>query len=97
MKPHVLIVDYGLGNILSVSRAFEAIDCRVEVVTHGAKVIDASLVVIPGVGAFPEAMSRLYSSMLADAILQSARCGTRVLGICLGMQVLFSQMGYALF
>lgn len=83
------IVDYGVGNIYSLQKAFEHIGVDT-VVSKDAKVLDGcSGIVLPGVGAFSDACSNISDSGLKDIILNQAAKGKLVLGICLGMQLLF--------
>ncbi len=86
---HVAIVDYGMGNRRSVEKAFEHVGARVSLTDDHATIRAAERVVVPGVGAFPEAMRRLRASGLDDVIRERAAEGVPVLGICLGMQLLF--------
>lgn len=85
----VLIVDYGMGNLRSVQRAFEECGARAAISSSPADILGAAAVVIPGVGAFAEGMQHLESRGLAVA-LRTAAVEHRVpiLGICLGMQLL---------
>ena len=85
----VAVVDYGMGNRRSVEKAFEHVGAAVRVTGDHAAIQDADAVVVPGVGAFPEAMRRLSEAGLDDVIRERASHGTPVLGICLGMQLLF--------
>jgi imidazole glycerol-phosphate synthase subunit HisH len=85
----VAVVDYGMGNRRSVEKAFEHVGAEVRVTGDHAAIQDADAVVVPGVGAFPEAMRRLSEAGLDDVIRERASHGTPVLGICLGMQLLF--------
>jgi glutamine amidotransferase len=85
----VAVVDYGMGNRRSVEKAFEHVGAEVRVTGDHAAIREADAVVVPGVGAFPEAMRRLSSSGLDGVIRERAEQGTPVLGICLGMQLLF--------
>lgn len=87
----IAIVDYGMGNLRSVSKAFEAVGHQV-VVTRDPKVIDdASRVVLPGVGAFGDCMANLERYDLVQAIRKSIHSGKPFLGICLGLQLLFTE------
>lgn len=86
----VVVVDYGLGNILSVVRAFEHIGCGVKVATSPKDLSGSRKIVLPGVGAFPAAVRRLEDSGLKDALIASSHAGVPILGICLGMQLLFT-------
>ena len=85
----VLIVDYGMGNLASARRAFEKCGVRTLVSNDPASVATASRVVIPGVGAFAQAMRRLNERGWVDALREDAvEKGVPVLGVCLGMQLL---------
>ena len=87
----IAIVDYGMGNLRSVSKAFEAVGHR-EVVTRDAKVIgNASHVVLPGVGAFGDCMANLDRYGLIDPVRMAIQSGKPFLGICLGLQLLFTE------
>ena len=85
----VAVVDYGMGNRRSVEKAFEHVGARVDVTADHDAIRAADAVVVPGVGAFPEAMRRLSAQGLDRVISERAENGTPVLGICLGMQLLF--------
>jgi imidazole glycerol-phosphate synthase subunit HisH len=85
----VAIVDYGMGNRRSVEKAFEHVGAEVRVTGDHEAIRAADAVVVPGVGAFPEAMRRLSAAGLDGVIRERAGEGTPVLGICLGMQLLF--------
>ena len=85
------IVDYGVGNLSSLSRSFEAIGADV-IVTDDKKVLaDADKIVLPGVGAFADAAEKIRVSGLGDVIVSLAHDGKPLLGICLGMQLLFEK------
>ncbi|MBI2339034.1 MAG: imidazole glycerol phosphate synthase subunit HisH [Deltaproteobacteria bacterium] len=87
----IAIVDYDMGNLKSVSKAFETIGARV-CVTRDAKIIrDAAKIVLPGVGAFPKCMENLKNYGLIDPIKESIKAGKWFLGICLGLQLLFEE------
>ena len=85
----VAVVDYGMGNRRSVEKAFEHVGAEVRVTGDHDAIREADAVVVPGVGAFPEAMRRLSAGGLDGVIRERAAQGTPVLGICLGMQLLF--------
>jgi len=85
----IAIIDYGMGNLRSVQKAFEYMGFEA-VISDNADVIDqASHVILPGVGAFCDAMQRLRDTGLDQALLRAAKAGKPVLGICLGMQMMF--------
>ncbi len=87
----VAIVDYGVGNLFSLVSSFRAIG--VEAVTSGDRSVieKADRILLPGVGAFEDAAKKLFSSGLADVVKAEAEKGKPVLGICLGMQLLFEK------
>jgi len=87
----IAIVDYGMGNLRSVQRAFEYVGAEAIVTDHRATIESASAVVLPGVGAFGKAMSNLKRAGLADLIRQVIARGRPFLGICLGLQLLFKE------
>jgi glutamine amidotransferase len=90
VKSRIVVVDYGVGNLLSVSRAFES--CGAEVVlSRDPQVLStADRLVVPGVGAFADGMEELRRRGLVEPIRSYAQTGRPLLGICLGMQLLFS-------
>lgn len=85
----VTVIDYGRSNLLSVQRALAACGAGVRLARCAGDVLDAQLLVLPGVGAFADGMAALERLGLTDAIRQKAAAGTPLLGICLGMQLLF--------
>lgn len=87
--PELKIADYGMGNLRSVAKAFEHVGVRATVSSDPAELGTAAALVLPGVGAFPEAMSEIERRGLAAPIRERAAAGVPVLGICLGMQLLF--------
>jgi len=87
----IAIIDYGMGNLRSVSKAFEAVGHEA-VVTRDAQVIgNASHVVLPGVGAFGDCMTNIERYGLVEPIRSAITSGRPFLGICLGLQVLFTE------
>ncbi len=85
----VALLDYGVGNVGSVRRAFERLGAEVVTTSDPALVADASRVVLPGVGAFAPARARLASSGLEEGLRAAVGRGARLLGLCLGFQLLF--------
>jgi glutamine amidotransferase len=85
------LVDYGMGNRRSVQKALEHVGAQVAVTADADVLRDCDGLVVPGVGAFPEAMRRLNGLGLPDLIRARAADGVPVLGICLGMQVLLER------
>ena len=87
----IKVINYGLSNLLSVQRAFEHLGAQVEFVNTPEGVLAAEALVLPGVGAFKDGMAGLERLGLIEPILQKAAAGTPLLGICLGMQMLFDE------
>ncbi len=85
----ISVLDYGMGNVLSVIRAFEKVGHTVSLVSTPGDVLSSQALVIPGVGAFPNAMANLIQMDLVDSIKSVANAGKSIIGICLGMQLLF--------
>lgn len=85
----IAIIDYGMGNLRSVQKAFQYLGCDAVITDSPAKIADADHVILPGVGAFHDAMVRLRETGLDQSLLISAQSGKPVLGICLGMQMMF--------
>jgi glutamine amidotransferase len=88
MSENVLVVDYGVGNLLSVCRAFEACGARAELSGNASRIAAAERLVVPGVGAFGDCMGELRKRDLVKPILDYVAKGAPVLGICVGMQML---------
>ena len=90
-KPNVVIIDYGVGNLLSVQRAVE--ECGAEAITSSEPdvIIQAKRVILPGVGAFANGINALTSLGLVEVIKAIATDGIPLLGICLGMQLLLDE------
>ena len=87
----IAILDYGIGNLASVRNAFEATGAHVIITTEPQAVLDASGLVVPGVGAFGKAMQNLSERQLIEPIVTFLETGKPFLGICLGLQLLFSE------
>ncbi|MBT7170964.1 MAG: imidazole glycerol phosphate synthase subunit HisH, partial [Phycisphaerales bacterium] len=87
----IAIIDYGMGNLRSVQKAIEHVGGRAEIVTTPEAVRKAEKVILPGVGAFEDAIARLRETGLDDAIRDEIATGKWFLGICLGFQLLFER------
>lgn len=87
----IVIIDYGMGNLRSVQKAIEAVGSAAEVTSDPDKVRRASKVVLPGVGAFADAMAELRRTGLGEAFCEVVRGGKPCLGVCLGLQLLFDK------
>ena len=85
----IAVVNYGMGNLGSVKNAFDYIGVDSFVSDDAKKLADAKALVLPGVGAFGDAMDNLRSCGLEDAVLKHVDSGKPFLGICLGLQMLF--------
>lgn len=84
----IAIIDYNMGNLQSVINAFDKIGSHVEVVKDADKLKEFDKVILPGVGAYKDAMDSLNSNGMKESITQFAKSGKPLLGICLGMQLL---------
>jgi imidazole glycerol-phosphate synthase subunit HisH len=90
MKP-IVIVDYGMANLRSVQKALEKVGHPAEITGDPNRVAEADKLVLPGVGAFRDAIARLHEADLAGPIVAHIRAGKPFLGICLGLQLLFTR------
>ena len=91
MTPKIVIVDYGMGNLRNVQKAFEKIGFEARLTRNKNEIGRASAIVLPGVGAFKDCMENLEKYGLVEILLRSIEKGKPYLGICLGLQVLFSE------
>ena len=87
-RSRVTVIDYGLGNLLSVKRGFEFFDADVTVTSDPKKILSSPRVVLPGVGAFPQGIKALSELKLIPVIEELAERGTPILAICVGMQLI---------
>jgi glutamine amidotransferase len=87
-RPKVTIIDYGMGNLFSVSRAVEHCGAEPIFATEASQVAQAERLILPGVGAFADGMAGLQGQGLVESIQEYSRSGRPLLGICLGMQML---------
>jgi glutamine amidotransferase len=85
----VAILDYGMGNLRSAEKALEHVGVRAEVTRDHARIAEADGIVLPGVGAFPRAMEEVRRAGFDGLLRERVDAGVPVLGICLGMQLLF--------
>ncbi len=85
------IIDYGAGNLRSVQKACEVMGAQAHITSDSAEILSADHVILPGVGAFGDCMQSLADHKLTDTIHQAINQGKPFLGICLGMQMLFSE------
>lgn len=87
----IVIIDYGMGNLRSVQKGFEWVGVEASVTRSKREISGASAIVLPGVGAFKDCMENLDKYGLVVPILRSIEKGKPYLGICLGLQILFSE------
>ena len=87
----VAIVDYGVGNLFSLKSSLGSIGADVIVTSNPDEIRSADRILLPGVGAFEDAAKKLFDSGLGDVIIEQASKGKKLLGICLGMQLLFEK------
>jgi len=87
----IVVIDYGMGNLRSVSKALESLGAKVCVSSDPRDLEQADKLILPGVGAFPAAMAELSSRGLIDSIKAAIGAGRPYLGICLGLQLLFDE------
>ena len=85
----IAIINYGAGNLLSVEKAFSALGADVRVSSTASDILSADKIVLPGVGAFGDCMDRLNASGLIPAIREGVARGIPLLGVCVGLQILF--------
>ena len=87
----ITIIDYGVGNLFSLQSSFAAIGREARVVSDPAELKNSGSLILPGVGAFRDAAEKLRRSGMDDAVREEAARGKPLLGICLGMQMLFER------
>ncbi|MBE6809667.1 MAG: imidazole glycerol phosphate synthase subunit HisH [Ruminococcaceae bacterium] len=87
----IAIVDYGVGNLFSLISSFNKIGADIVVTADPQVISDADGIILPGVGAFEDAVRKLRDSGLDKVIVEQAQKGKKLMGICLGMQMLFQQ------
>lgn len=87
----ITIVDYGMGNLHSVSKALDRLGCMSDISADPHTILHSDGVILPGVGAFGDAMLALRQGRLDETLWEVSRRGVPLLGICLGMQLLFTE------
>ena len=87
----IAIIDYGMGNLRSVQKGFQKVGIDAVVITNPKAIDNAQAVVLPGVGAFRDCMRNLEQISMTEPIVKSIQKGKPFLGICLGLQVLFTE------
>lgn len=87
----ICIVDYGMGNLRSVQKGFEKVGFKAVITANKSKLKKAAGIVLPGVGAFSQAINNLKQESLDEIVKEQVALGKPFLGICLGLQLLFSE------
>ena len=87
----IAIIDYGVGNLFSLRSSFAAIGEEAVVTSDAAVISQADRLILPGVGAFEDAAKKLSDSGMAEVVKREAQSGKPIMGICLGMQLLFEK------
>ncbi len=87
----IAIIDYGVGNLFSLKSSFNAIGADITVTDSEEKIRSADKIILPGVGAFSDAIAKLRATGLDKVLIDEANKGKPVMGICLGMQMLFEK------
>ncbi len=88
MKKKILILNYGTGNINSIKNTFQKFDCDVQVGDTTKSINLAEIIILPGVGTFPDSIGLLKQKLIFNYLKKIAKKGKNILGICLGMQIL---------
>ena len=91
MSGKIAIIDYGVGNLFSLRSSFAAIGQEAVVTSDVTTLKNASRIILPGVGAFGDAAAKLRACGMADFLKEEAKTGKPIMGICLGMQMLFDK------
>ncbi|WP_461789342.1 imidazole glycerol phosphate synthase subunit HisH [Pedobacter sp.] len=91
MKKKTVIIDYGLGNLYSIAQACAHVGSTPVITSDREEIINSDSVILPGVGAFKVAMDHLNEMNLTNTIVEFANTGKPLMGVCLGMQLLFEQ------
>ena len=89
MSKNIVIVDYGLGNLFSIEQACLHLGYSTKLSSNASTILDASHLILPGVGSFEIAMKQLHQFNLVETLNKFAKTGKSIMGVCLGMQLLF--------
>jgi glutamine amidotransferase len=89
MDSSIAIIDYGMGNLRSVQKGFAAVGAKSHIISQPEEIDQADKIVLPGIGAFKDAIATLREKKLDEAVIRHAERGKPFLGICLGLQLLF--------
>ena len=87
----IAIINYGVGNLFSLSSSFKAIGQDIAIISNPDELKNFERIILPGVGAFGDAAEKLFSSGMAEPLIHEAQNGKPILGICVGMQLLFTK------
>ena len=87
----IAIIDYGVGNLFSLKSSFKAIGQDAVVTDEKSVIHQADRIILPGVGAFEDAIKKLKNTGMADVLSEECKSGKPIMGICLGMQLLFDE------
>ncbi len=87
----IAVIDYGVGNLFSLCSSLSSIGADAVVTSDADKIRSADKLILPGVGAFADAAAKLRNSGLGDVVLERVAAGVDIMGICLGMQLLFDE------
>lgn len=87
----IAVIDYGVGNLFSLTASLKYLGAETVVTNKKAEIIAADRIILPGVGAFEDAIAKLRATGLVDTIIEETSKGKPLLGICLGMQLLFEK------
>ena len=90
-KKKIIIVDYGLGNIMSLKMAIESLGCEVILTRNPEDILSSKYIILPGVGSFGNAMSKIKKFKLNECLYEASQKKIFILGICLGAQILMSK------
>lgn len=90
-KPRIAIVDYQMGNLRSVEKALEHVGAQPEITSDPSRILSADKIILPGVGAFCDAIRELQNRQLVEPLRECIASGKPFLGICLGLQLLFEK------